>query len=207
VGGGRDVNLAVDTARRVTGSGGLHRHREARCGAFRSAPSAFQGAPNSRLRGRLRASQRHREWVRHEVRDDSAESSGSAIRSGASMRGHAHLCDIAVTERSRGTVCAGRDAVALLQRRGPEQHQRPVEDLAQRVINNRAIGWGANPASRGTPGGGSGGAIYLVASDGVQLDHPAGMTFGARCLTDSCTVRGCRRPRTSSGVDPARVRL
>ena len=27
--------------------------------------------------------------------------------------------------------------------------------------NNRAIGWGANPASRGTPGGGSGGAIYL----------------------------------------------
>jgi hypothetical protein len=27
--------------------------------------------------------------------------------------------------------------------------------------NNKAIGWGANPASRGTPGGGSGGAIYL----------------------------------------------
>ena len=27
--------------------------------------------------------------------------------------------------------------------------------------NNRAIGWGANPASRGTRGGGSGGAIYL----------------------------------------------
>ena len=25
---------------------------------------------------------------------------------------------------------------------------------------NKAIGWGANPASRGTPGGGSGGAIY-----------------------------------------------
>jgi hypothetical protein len=28
------------------------------------------------------------------------------------------------------------------------------------MINNRAIGWGANPARRGTPGGGSGGAIY-----------------------------------------------
>jgi hypothetical protein len=27
--------------------------------------------------------------------------------------------------------------------------------------DNKAIGWGANPASRGTPGGGSGGAIYL----------------------------------------------
>ena len=30
---------------------------------------------------------------------------------------------------------------------------------------NAAIGWGANPAARGTPGGGSGGAIYL---DGVD---------------------------------------
>jgi hypothetical protein len=27
--------------------------------------------------------------------------------------------------------------------------------------DNKAIGWGANPASKGTPGGGSGGAIYL----------------------------------------------
>lgn len=28
------------------------------------------------------------------------------------------------------------------------------------MTGNRAIGWGANPAKRGTPGGGSGGAIY-----------------------------------------------
>jgi hypothetical protein len=27
-------------------------------------------------------------------------------------------------------------------------------------VNNHAVGWGANPASSGTPGGGSGGAIY-----------------------------------------------
>ena len=33
--------------------------------------------------------------------------------------------------------------------------------LNSEFTNNRAIGWGANPASRGTPGGGSGGAIYL----------------------------------------------
>jgi hypothetical protein len=32
-------------------------------------------------------------------------------------------------------------------------------------INNKAIGWGANPASRNTPGGGSGGAIYLDGKD------------------------------------------
>ena len=31
--------------------------------------------------------------------------------------------------------------------------------------SNKAIGWGANPASRGTPGGGSGGAIYLDGRD------------------------------------------
>jgi hypothetical protein len=33
--------------------------------------------------------------------------------------------------------------------------------------DNKAIGWGANPAAGGTPGGGSGGAIYL---DGVKDD-------------------------------------
>jgi hypothetical protein len=33
--------------------------------------------------------------------------------------------------------------------------------------NNKAIGWGANPSGKGTPGGGSGGAIYL---DGVKDD-------------------------------------
>ena len=33
--------------------------------------------------------------------------------------------------------------------------------LNAEFTNNEAIGWGANPASHGTPGGGSGGAIYL----------------------------------------------
>jgi hypothetical protein len=37
--------------------------------------------------------------------------------------------------------------------------------LNSEFIDNRAIGWGANPASRGTPGGGSGGAIYLDGTD------------------------------------------
>jgi hypothetical protein len=32
-------------------------------------------------------------------------------------------------------------------------------------INNQAIGWGANPAASGTPGGGSGGAIYNDGTD------------------------------------------
>jgi hypothetical protein len=33
--------------------------------------------------------------------------------------------------------------------------------LNSQFTDDKAIGWGANPASRGTPGGGSGGAIYL----------------------------------------------
>jgi hypothetical protein len=37
--------------------------------------------------------------------------------------------------------------------------------LNSEFTNNTAIGWGANPASSGTPGGGSGGAIYLDGRD------------------------------------------
>ncbi len=41
--------------------------------------------------------------------------------------------------------------------------------LNSEFINNKAIGWGANPASRSTPGGGSGGAIYLDGQDDNAL--------------------------------------
>ena len=36
-------------------------------------------------------------------------------------------------------------------------------------VDNKAIGWGANPASSGTPGGGSGGAIYVDGKDNNVL--------------------------------------
>jgi hypothetical protein len=39
------------------------------------------------------------------------------------------------------------------------------EIFNSQFIDNKAIGWGANPAARGTPGGGSGGAIYLDGTD------------------------------------------
>ena len=41
--------------------------------------------------------------------------------------------------------------------------------LNSRFTDNRAIGRGANPASRGTPGGGSGGAVYLDGRDDNAL--------------------------------------
>jgi hypothetical protein len=37
--------------------------------------------------------------------------------------------------------------------------------LDSEFIDNRAVGWGANPASSGTRGGGSGGAVYLDGKD------------------------------------------
>jgi hypothetical protein len=37
--------------------------------------------------------------------------------------------------------------------------------LNSEFVNNKAIGWGANPASSGTAGGGSGGAVYLDGKD------------------------------------------
>lgn len=52
--------------------------------------------------------------------------------------------------------------------------------------DNKAIGWGANPASPGTPGGGSGGAIYLdgkddnvTVTDTVMTDNSAREGGGA----------------------------
>jgi hypothetical protein len=41
--------------------------------------------------------------------------------------------------------------------------------LNSEFTDNQAIGWGANPASSGTPGGGSGGAIYLDGRDDTVL--------------------------------------
>jgi hypothetical protein len=41
--------------------------------------------------------------------------------------------------------------------------------LNSEFVDNKAIGWGANPAAHGTPGGGSGGAIYLDGKDNNLL--------------------------------------
>ncbi len=49
--------------------------------------------------------------------------------------------------------------------------------LNSRFTDNRALGWGANPAAQGTPGGGSGGAIYMDGTDDNALI--AGTTMSA----------------------------
>jgi hypothetical protein len=41
--------------------------------------------------------------------------------------------------------------------------------LNSEFVDNKAIGWGANPAASGTPGGGSGGAMYVDGEDNDVL--------------------------------------
>jgi predicted outer membrane repeat protein len=55
--------------------------------------------------------------------------------------------------------------------------------LGSRFIANRAIGIGANPARSGTPGGGSGGAIY---NDGNRM----ALTIGGSVFTDNRANEG-----------------
>jgi hypothetical protein len=51
------------------------------------------------------------------------------------------------------------------------------------LTSNKAIGWGANPASAGTPGGGSGGAIY---TDGAAYD----LTINGTVMRDNTAREG-----------------
>jgi hypothetical protein len=74
---------------------------------------------------------------------------GAAIRAYAEYRS---LPVYVVHSTFRGGVCSNGGALSSI-------------GVTWRVLNsvmtgNKAIGWGANPAQQGTPGGGSGGAIY-----------------------------------------------
>ena len=55
--------------------------------------------------------------------------------------------------------------------------------LNSQFTDNKAIGWGANPAARGTPGGGSGGAVYLDGTDDNVL-------IGGTVMSDNSAREG-----------------
>jgi hypothetical protein len=55
-------------------------------------------------------------------------------------------------DRFNGNICANGGALSSI-----SVQWKIINSV---FTNNKAIGWGANPAARGTPGGGSGGAIY-----------------------------------------------
>jgi hypothetical protein len=59
----------------------------------------------------------------------------------------------------------------------------PFDVINSLLTGNKAIGWGANPASAGTPGGGSGGAIY---TDGTGYN----LTITGTVLRDNTAREG-----------------
>ena len=84
--------------------------------------------------------------------------------------------------------------------------------LNSEFTDNRAIGWGANPAKRGTAGGGSGGAIYLdgkndnVRIAGTVMDDNAAREGGGAVFDvvdigyGSLTFQQSRLHHNTSGV-------
>jgi hypothetical protein len=80
------------------------------------------------------------------------------------------------------------------------------------MTGNEAVGWGGNPAARGTPGGGSGGAIYtdgdkytVTIEDSTITGNRAregggGIFFVSDDHTGTLSMRNCRLINNPSGV-------
>jgi hypothetical protein len=79
---------------------------------------------------------------------------GAAIRALAQWRSRPVYI---TSDTFRGGVCSNGGALSSI-----DVNWDVINSL---MINNRAIGLGANPAQSGTPGGGSGGAIYTDGDD------------------------------------------
>ena len=125
---------------------------------------------------------------------------GGAVRVLAQYRGRA-----VVRTPQHASPAAGAATAAALSSIGVSW-TRP-----RSVHGNRAIGRGANPAHAGTPGGGSGGAIY---NDGnrsaLKLNARRGRTAPARAAAGSSssatTARAPSRSRAAgSGTTPVRA--
>ncbi len=65
------------------------------------------------------------------------------------------------------------------------------------MTGNQAIGWGANPPARGTPGGGSGGAIY---TDGNRYT----VFIADSDITGNRPVKGAAGSSSSATITQAR---
>jgi hypothetical protein len=91
---------------------------------------------------------------------------GGAIRALAQYRNRPVYI---VGDTFRGGRCSNGGALSSI--------QVQWQILNSEFVDNRAIGWGANPAAHGTAGGGSGGAIYVdgknndVLIAGTVLEH------------------------------------
>ncbi|MGH2872182.1 MAG: hypothetical protein ACRDL5_06930 [Solirubrobacteraceae bacterium] len=97
-------------------------------------------------------------FIDNRCHGDGPDLGGGAIRALAQYRNR----PVYITDDTfRGGRCSNGGALSSI--------SVQWDILDSRFTDNRAIGWGANPAARGTPGGGSGGAIYLDGRDDDAL--------------------------------------
>ena len=120
--------------------------------------------------GRLRIV--HSTFVRNRCDRDGPDVGGGAVR--ALSQYHALPVDV-VSSRFTANVCSNGGALSSIGVSWRVAHSR--------FVANRAIGRGANPARPGTPGGGSGGAIY---NDGNRF----GLTITSSHLADNHAREG-----------------
>jgi hypothetical protein len=103
---------------------------------------------------------------------DGADIGGGAVRA---LSQYDNLAVYVVNSRFSGNVCSNGGALSSI--------GVSWTILNSRFVANSAIGIGANPARSGTPGGGSGGAIY---NDGDQMT----LSIGGSALVDNRANEG-----------------
>ena len=103
---------------------------------------------------------------------DGPDIGGAAVRALSQYRG---LPVYVVNSRFTGNACSNGAALSSI--------GVSWTVLNSRFTGNRAIGIGANPAGPGTPGGGSGGAIY---NDGDRMT----LSIGGSVFTDNHANEG-----------------
>jgi hypothetical protein len=115
-----------------------------------SSGEAFDGGGGGAIfarGGRLRIV--HSTFVGNRCERSGPDVGGGAVR----VLSHYHALPVAVTDsRFTANVCSNGGALSSI---GVSWNV-----VRSRFVGNRAIGHGANPSRPGTPGGGSGGAIY-----------------------------------------------
>ncbi len=147
-------------------------------GAIYASGGRFKAVNTRFLRQRLRRYGAGRGWLRARV---------PAVGRQAGVRRRQH---VRWRRRLRQYV---------LERRRHQQHRRVLDDHQQPLSYNHAIGNGGNPADSGTPGGGSGGAIYndgntmTLSICGSLIEHNDVKAYGSAIFFVSNDMTGTLR--------------
>ena len=137
-----------------------------------SSGEHFDGGRRCDLRARRAVAHRPLDVRREPLRSNGPDVGGGAVRALSAYRS---LPVDVVSSRFTANVCSNGGALSSI---GVSWNV-----ANSRFVRNRAIGRGANPARPGTPGGGSGGAIY---NDGNRFK----LTITGSHLADNHAAEG-----------------